>query len=258
MTLVDDSVELIKSSLEVRHRPAIACSFGKDSMVMLWLARQVVPDIPVLYFDAFAHETKHTFAERMIKEWNLNVIRMHPKMRSLNGTPTGIEVVEWYEPSPNRFLYFPIESEPNYIPDAQCNCTLTKIFDIADSDEDSHFDAVLIGHRGDDHDPTFGDVPLKQSVVSYPDFSYIYPLKDWTESDIWKASETYSIPQNERRYNGDMSHNNDYYPLCNKCLTDDAVFTICPQTGLELPVRHLNLTNIPDQWKSVFVNMGTI
>ena len=53
---------------------AVACSFGKDSMVVLRMALDVCPEINVVWCDTKCeHPMTYEFAKRMIDEWNLNI-----------------------------------------------------------------------------------------------------------------------------------------------------------------------------------------
>jgi len=55
-------------------RCAVACSFGKDSMVILKLAHDIDPDIPVVWCDTKCeHPETYRFAKRIIDEWDLNI-----------------------------------------------------------------------------------------------------------------------------------------------------------------------------------------
>ena len=44
---IESSKRIIAEAIEKYPNTAVACSFGKDSMVVLALAREVKPDIPV-------------------------------------------------------------------------------------------------------------------------------------------------------------------------------------------------------------------
>ena len=54
---------------------AVLSSFGKDSMLLLWLVRQIRPDTPVLWFRTGQDER---FAKRVIREWNLTTFSWAP------------------------------------------------------------------------------------------------------------------------------------------------------------------------------------
>jgi len=60
--------------LEKYPRIAVAVSWGKDSVVLLHLARQVKPDIPVFtVITPFKPKETLEFKDRIVKEWNLNI-----------------------------------------------------------------------------------------------------------------------------------------------------------------------------------------
>jgi 3'-phosphoadenosine 5'-phosphosulfate sulfotransferase (PAPS reductase)/FAD synthetase len=232
--LVESTLALIREQLAWAKRPVVASSFGKDSQVMLWLVRQVDHDIPVLYFQGFPHATKHDFAKDITLSWNLDIGIPTPMQRDVIVKDNHAEIIELYQIAPNRLMYFPIEAEPSYEPTEDCLCAVEKLGWPVTS-ESLHYDAIFIGHRNDDVDPTFGAVPLKNYVAESPngDFRYVYPLRDWTEHDIWKVSGWQDIPQNVARYrDGDMSQNNDYYPMCSNCLRNDEAEVFCPRAGI--------------------------
>lgn len=58
----------------------VACSFGKDSTVVLHLVRQYAPDI-LVYFGNTGVEYPETlaFRDKLVKEWNLNFIEVKPE-----------------------------------------------------------------------------------------------------------------------------------------------------------------------------------
>lgn len=259
MELIETTRALIAAQLSMAKRPALACSFGKDSMVMLALVREQMPEIPVLYFEAFPHPTKHAFAVQIAREWGLNLLLPKPIGRDLIATGGHVELIEIYEIAPKRLMYFPIEAHMGYVPDASAHCTLASFLTPPPINTLMSFDAVFIGHRGDDDDPTYGDVPLASNVVDCGDFSYFYPLKDWTASDIWRASHILGVPQNLARYERqEMDANNDYYPLCTECLkpsNKDTAF--CPQLGRDVPNRgnEMDLYGRREAWRQTFVNI---
>lgn len=259
--LVEETREFIAERLATSRNPVVACSFGKESMVMLALAREIKSDITALYFPGLPHPTKHLFAERMAREWNLNLYAPYPRVRDVVSKDGQVELVELYELAPKRFMYFPVEAAPDYEPDASAHCGLAFLKEEPVSARADDFDAVFIGHRGDDQDPTHGSVPLNDYVVDYGDFRYIYPLRDWTEDDIWAASRLLGIPQNEARYRDrDIGADNDYHDLCTRCFLGGAgrASVICPKTGDETPVafEEAKLEERREVYRRAFVNIA--
>lgn len=59
---------------------AVACSFGKDSMAVLHMIRQVQPNILVVYENTgVEYPQTLRFRDRMVKEWDLNFIEARSK-----------------------------------------------------------------------------------------------------------------------------------------------------------------------------------
>jgi 3'-phosphoadenosine 5'-phosphosulfate sulfotransferase (PAPS reductase)/FAD synthetase len=259
--LIEATRELMARQLAISRNPAVACSFGKDSMVTLCLARSIKPDVAVIYFPGLPHPTKHLFAERMAKEWSLNLYAPYPRARDVISKDGHVELIELYELAPARFMYFPIEAAKDYEPDASADCGLAFLKEEPVAAQADDFDAVFIGHRNDDRDPTYGNVPLKDYVVDFGGFRYVYPLKNWAEADIWAASELLNIPQNEARYRDrDLGANSDYYELCTRCFlgSPDRRSVICPKTGEETPTvfEEARLDERRDEYRRAFTNIA--
>jgi 3'-phosphoadenosine 5'-phosphosulfate sulfotransferase (PAPS reductase)/FAD synthetase len=197
----------------------------------------------------------------MAKEWSLNLYAPYPRARDAVSKDGHVELVELYELAPARFMYFPIEAPKDYEPDASADCGLAFLREEPVAARADDFDAVFIGHRNDDRDPTHGRVPLKDYVVSFGDFRYIYPLRDWTEADVWAASELLNIPQNQARYRDrDMGADNDYHELCTRCFlgSPGRRSVICPQTGEQTPMafEEARLEERRGEYRRAFVNIA--
>lgn len=253
--LVRQSLNVIAEQLATAVAPAVAWSGGKDSQVLLWLVRAVMPDIPVLYLHGFPHPTKHRFVLEIMRQWSLNLIRPLPTAYDVIGKNGHVEIIEVYQLTPNRLMYFPIEATQDYQPSADSYCGLQKLNDPVG--DPLPWREVFIGLRGDEVDPTHGPLAPAEYVADYTDVKYIYPLKEWAEADIWEASHIYGIPQNEARYAGDMDANNDYYPVCTLCLGDQVRTVICPKTDQEIPTlgASLDLDVRRKSWYQTFVNL---
>jgi phosphoadenosine phosphosulfate reductase len=65
--------DLIKDAVAKYPRIAVACSFGKDSMVAVHIARQAEPDIKVFaVMTQFKPRETYEYLVKMNKKWNLN------------------------------------------------------------------------------------------------------------------------------------------------------------------------------------------
>ena len=71
---VEEAKELIKDTLDKYKKIAVACSFGKDSMVVLHLALQLDPDIPIFsVMTPFKFKETFEYKDRITREWSLNI-----------------------------------------------------------------------------------------------------------------------------------------------------------------------------------------
>ena len=66
--------EIIRKAIEKYPKIAVAVSWGKDSMVLLHLTREVKKDIEVFtVITPFHPKETLEFKDRIIREWNLNI-----------------------------------------------------------------------------------------------------------------------------------------------------------------------------------------
>lgn len=72
---VKETLNFIRESLKVVNSPYVACSFGKDSAVMLHLILQVTPDIPVRF--ATHPETEILDNYREVIDWWLQYHKLN-------------------------------------------------------------------------------------------------------------------------------------------------------------------------------------
>ncbi|MFN7930307.1 MAG: phosphoadenosine phosphosulfate reductase family protein [Blastocatellia bacterium] len=255
MSKLDVTRGTIRKHLAAAKQPAVLCSFGKDSCVLLHFVREQQPEIPVIYFRGFDHPTKHQFADEQIRAQQLNIVEPYPAFRDVIGKGDLVQLVEVY--SAGIDLHFPIEAPAGFLPNSQSHCSLQALQRPTD-DARWPYDCLFIGHRGDDTDPFWGDIPAAQPSVMRNGCTFAYPLLEWTEADIWEASRKFNIPQNTARYAGDLTANNDYYDLCTNCLKPNGeTKSFCPQTGL-LINNISEAAGVERQaalWRSRFVNL---
>ena len=260
--LIDAALLLIAAELKRSTSPLLAWSGGKDSQVLLALVQVVAREqgyrFSVAHFRPFNHPSKHLFADLIISMQDLQVVEIKPAFRDAVATGDHIEIVEAYQIAPGAFLYYPIEAEPDYAAGPGSHCAVEKINEPT-SEEPGAFDAVFIGHRGDDVDPAHGAIPLKADVVEASGVRFVYPLKDWSEGDIWDASRILNVAQNGKRYaDGRMDWNADYYEICTKCLhKGDSDFVICPKIQDHV-YRLGKLISLEDRrriWRDQFINL---
>jgi hypothetical protein len=245
-----DAVDLISTLLKRYKNPAIMSSFGKDSMVMLDLIeRNFDRKLPVIFHREPFFPRKLDFANMVIASKGYTVYDYAPSAVTLIKSGSSMEFVNWYHVGGKKYSYLPTGVvEP--VPGEPYLCGLNDIYHKPISSNFAFpWDLVFVGHKSSDKDPAFGDVVLHVDVKQNeggPD--YAFPLRHFTDEDIHTYHKHFKVPINSMRYKSvgeypnakfeelsDVHYNNDYYPICTRCIDRDGpASVVCPLTGLEI------------------------
>lgn len=163
------SKTLLQLVSKVYPRLFVACSFGKDSRVLIDLAMSVRPDILFVGIDT-GYEFSETlqFADSLVKELGINF--------------------QWVRPSAEAVRKINDDYGDLFIKNDQYKCCEMKIPAI--NNILSQFDAWITGLRRDETEYR-KNTPLIESgkVIK------INPIAFWTKDDVWQY-----IKQNQLRY----------------------------------------------------------
>ena len=197
--LEHQSIYLLREAFHHFVNIAMLWSMGKDSNVILWLARKAflghVP-FPLVHLDtSYEMPGLIEFRDRMVRECNLQLIVARNEAALAAGTTF-----------PNGRLTR-----------VEC-CSLLKKDALKQALEAHNFHAVIVGVRRDE-EPTRAkeryfsprDKNMEWNVTDQPpelwdqfktDFApgshiRIHPLLHWTEADIWEYTEREGIPVSE-------------------------------------------------------------
>ncbi|MEX2641905.1 MAG: sulfate adenylyltransferase subunit CysD [Acetobacterales bacterium] len=190
-SLEHESIFIFREAFNRFDRLGMLWSIGKDSNVMIWLARKAffgrLP-FPAMHLDTGAEfpET-YAFRERYVKEWELNLIA---------------------DPCP------PIEEVDPSLPPAS-RFAARKTAGLKQAVAKYGFDGIIAGIRRDEQpmrakeryfsprgaegDWNFRDQPPEfwdQYKTDFPPGTHIriHPLLHWTEIDIWRYIQREAIP----------------------------------------------------------------
>lgn len=227
----DDKIKHATALIRYFPEPrALMCSFGKDSMVLLHLAREVLPPNPMLVHQYPVHviyhrhpwfPAKNEFADSVIRSWSLEVFDYAPISTGIKYNDERLELVARY-PFGNGCMDLPMNiEEPNKRQDFACG--LQWMLRPKQNGMTWNWKTVLIGHKSSDVDPFDGPVPLKHDAAKTADVNLVFPLRHWTDNDIWDYIEQHHVPYDKRRYAGRMETPNkwlnpDYLHACTACV----------------------------------------
>lgn len=194
MTL-PQKVELSKIIIEtaVNRHPKVfaACSFGKDSRVIVDLAMQVKPDFPFVGIDT-GYEFPETlqFADDLVKETGMNF--------------------RWVRPSPQAKQRIDEDYGDSFIKNDQYKCCEMKIPAIESMMD--QFDAWITGLRRD-------ETEFRQNIKIFEPGKIVKanPIAFWTKDDVWEY-----IKANKLSYH--PLYDKGYLSLgCQPCTTEGRV-----------------------------------
>jgi hypothetical protein len=242
--LINAANRAIDRVLAVYHRPALMCSFGKDSMVLLHLLRARGLRLPVIFHRDPWWPEKYVFADQVIRDWDLEVYDWAPARVTLWEGKAIMAFTNHYQigPRPQSLLQLPKNILPPE-PGKKFICGLRDVLQRPTGSFNYPWDCVLIGHKSSDEDQIAGKVPLKcdikQNAGLAPDAAF--PLRQWTDADIWEYSAANSVPQQADRYADrgelkDKRANSDYAHVCIACCDrrSKAASVHCPKFDCEV------------------------
>lgn len=225
MNKVIETEEFLKECFSTYQHPVLMCSFGKDSMVLLWILKDLKQIPPIIFHEDPWFPRKYAFAHKIIADLNLEVYDYPPiRTTMLYGKDIPAFVNE-YLLSENVTLALPKNIIEYQEGDEEWLCGVDflsrPLGTIA-----YPWDLVLIGHKSCDEDQIYGKVPLKSNlVIRNAGPAYAFPLKDWTHGEVWDYTQEHDVPVQQSRYDqtsrlewGTKYWNSDYYRACIRCI----------------------------------------
>lgn len=197
-------------------------SFGKDSLLMLALAREVRKDFAVIWFRNGLDET---FARWLIKEWKLTVFSWLPADAYILISPEGEQVMIGEYSFGNDLMPMLTDLSEG------TKCSL-KLLEERTPQLYPPFDLILWGAKDADRHWIKGDGVFKEDGFMLGRARVIAPLRHMTDDQVRAALLDMKVP---------YSMTSDELPLCTACMTANTDEVYCPELGTHIS-RH--------QWES--------
>ncbi len=171
---------------------AVACSFGKDSEVVLHLCLKEYPDMPVVFCNTgIEFPDTLAFRDRLVVEWNLNYHEAHPKIRfgtlvNKYGLP---HVRLAVDPNNGRVM------KGGHVP--KC-CIYLKDKPAAEMYKALDIKCVFTGITAEESRNRFmllrrcGDYYFSKS----DGLTKGHPIIEWTEAEVWDYIRSKGLPYN--------------------------------------------------------------
>lgn len=271
---INTARHFIRECLGGFDAPVVMSSFGKDSMVMLHLIRletRGLRGLPVLFHREPHHPLKYAFANRVIAQWDLTVYDYPPEdVQVVDDAAGRVQEVINLHRAGARMVYLPTGLKPR----VEGEPWLCGLFDLYLKPKCEGYqypwDLAFIGHKDTDVDPVLGEVPLRTRLVvspGEPTPAFAYPLKDFTDADVWEYTRAHGLLVNDLRYSPrppheeleDLTYNPDYFRACTACMDRDKAgeMVACPRYEKAVPsvagtIARYDLAQLPTYFHSKF------
>jgi cysteate synthase len=203
---IQHSKSLIKDAMQTYgDRVAVACSWGKDSMVLLHLARSINPD--VLIFSVLTiHKPKETFEflVKVVKQYHIKpkifmVAESVPEILKKNNIDVTLLPIDEYRAQAEKIKR---ETENEiYYEDPDLCCKLLKVVPVRYAYTTLGLRAWFSGLRNTEG-YTRKFVPEVEKINEQE--TKINPILTWTEEEIWRYIKTNKLPAHpwyKKKYN---------------------------------------------------------
>jgi 3'-phosphoadenosine 5'-phosphosulfate sulfotransferase (PAPS reductase)/FAD synthetase len=246
-TLIEQSVEQIKRFVRSAKSPAVFTSFGKDSMVLLGLLREanLLSAVQLVTFRHPAFQNRYAFADRIINEWSLDPLIVYHGWNSILAGNGRVDLIGTAQIRGAK-IHLPVANMVSDPKSEIWSCALDNQLPHAVDLIKFDFDLVLLGSKQGDVDPVVGKVAVK-NVVEHSDrqASLLFPLRDWTDDDVWQFIHAKHIPYDTKRYikspdgmADDVAYpeHSEYLPVCTACLNPANQAEVwCPKLNKMIP-----------------------
>ena len=169
------SKEIIKQALEKYPKIGLGFSGGTDSLVLLHVAKPIIPDdLPIIFVNtALQFQKTYDFIEKVKKDWDIkNFIEAKPDQNRLQ------EFIDKFGSKTPEFT-------------AVC-CNYHKISPLMKAIEDLGLNAFIAGIRGVEHEER-----AKESIFSPRETHFrVHPLLFWKREDVLDYVRTKNIEAN--------------------------------------------------------------
>lgn len=225
---------IVREGMAKAKNPVMMLSFGKDSMVMLDLFERAGIKLPVIYWRLeHSFPIKNRFANEMIEKHDLEVYDYPATRIEALWIKDQVEIIYNYLiDQKGKMMAVPAGVVPPK-PGEKFLCGYQDMYLKPIGGLMVPWDVFFLGHKNSDTDPLQGAIPLKNDIEELDGPTLAFPIRHFTDADIWEYTEKFGVDQNWARYRDRLiEHDNDYYPACTACMRKDAPEQVfCPKTG---------------------------
>lgn len=226
--LITRTLEAAELTLEQYKRPAIAASFGKDSLVLIHLLSHL--RLPVICHRPAFQSQRWTFADYIIKKLGLTVYDWPATWTAMQEKDGNLELVSAYNMGDNDEVFAigqkiinTQEQEPKRL-----LCGLHDCIRRPRARIEHVWDCLIVGQKTGDTNHLGGTVRIETDIKQGSNCDLYLPLRDWSDCDVLNYLKEFDIVPDMQRYrfneDGDLreiedkTYNPDYVEGCFACI----------------------------------------
>ncbi len=232
--------------IERYKNPALLVSFGKDSMAMLTMLRHL--NLPIICYRTPWQPSRWSFADHIIKLWGLTVHSYLPSSTFLQEKEGMLELISAYQIGNGKVLGIRQKAITDLTGSCDNICGLHDFVRRPLGDIAFQWDLLLSAQKNGDTDHFGGKHEIKQDVKQTGGADVYFPLRNWTDDQIWDYTNQNGITYDRNRYDehrsveAEMFNSSDVLTGCFECIRRDSTKQVsCPR------LNGLVVNNVSDQ-----------
>ncbi len=185
--------ELIKATIKrFGDNVCVACSFGKDSTLMLYLVRKFKPNVRVIFANTgVQYQETYKFRDFIVKAWNLDYYEVKP-------IKTFWQCVKEYGYPNIRLPYSKRRAKKKKRDKPKC-CYYCKDKPCLNFYRKNRIEAVFVGMNWDE------SFQRRYTIITHKDCYFVksdkiwkvLPIAYWTTQEVWRYIKENDLPVNE-------------------------------------------------------------
>ncbi len=219
--------DIIRGVLAAAAAPAVLYSGGKDSTLLLHLAREVRPDVRAIWFRSGITPERQRFVKSQILAHDLEVWSWEPADVYVVPNGGGLSLVREQAFGPHRFpVLSDVEDGETCVGDVGVERT-PQLY--------PHFDVLLLGYKDSDSNESLGGSGFCPADGWTLGRAKVFaPIRHLTDDDVRAAIKELNVPFDEERYlRGGADP--DTVRACSLCLQAGEGEVFCRKEGKPIP-----------------------
>lgn len=242
--MIEEAKQNIQAVLDSAKNPVIAWSGGRDSTVLLNLARQINPEIPVVWFKQNVSKEWQKWCESVIMEWDLVCFTYPASDTYFLPNDQGLTLVDEYS---FGSATMPVLTDIKSMFNGRCGLGVKECAANISRGSLSAFPypwtETLTGYRETDEHFVLGKHFFPEDGTQFGNTKLFAPLRNWKDDDVMRVYKELALPlmPDERLYR------------CTNCLQGGSGSVYCPDEDKIIPAIKWEPTARLNDFRARFV-----